>query len=468
MRCRNKVYTIILTVSLIVSSLSLNLNASAATYAMSLNTRYSGKISSSSQVDYFNFKPSETGIYTVETFGSLDTEITFQQYSWSTLKDDDSGVGLNAKIGFSVTNASNNCQFQVRGHGGKTGSYTIQVRKQKMAIFTGKYSDINTQADASTPSTQMSNDGYRVSTFLNATRAQVLANDNTGAQEINSEIVFFSGHGNTDRIAFQNNTTLLSGDIPSLDRTKVAVWAGCQTGGGTNSFAQRARTRGAIVSIGWTTNTTVGSSKTFTNTFFTELKNDRTVQEACKTAAGKLLWPWDGAKNYVIFGPTDYVLLSQVTWKTAAANQIDSNTSKQQFLDDQKRYEYYIDQISDGCTRYIKMFNGRLTNDYYDVYDNGAIVKSDNTITSNDISNVQQLVSTSARQSLSITPEKEGYTIIDTEVHNVYVRYNGEVIPVKIIGTTYQDSLGCNLLEYNCVNEITGASINYDDISFAS
>lgn len=73
-----------------------------------------------------------------------------------------------------------------------------------------------------------------------------------------------------------------------------------------------------------------------------------------------------------------------------------------------------------------------------------------------------------SRQSLSATPKKEGYTIIDTKVHNVYVRYNGEVIPVKIIGTTYRDSLGCNLLEYNCVNEITGVSINYDDISFVS
>lgn len=76
-----KTITFVMVIAIMITSLSIGFTASATTTNnISLNTRYSGTISSAGEVDYFTFTPNQTGYFTIETFGSTDTTLTFKQY----------------------------------------------------------------------------------------------------------------------------------------------------------------------------------------------------------------------------------------------------------------------------------------------------------------------------------------------------------------------------------------------------
>ena len=91
-----------------------------------LNTEVSGRIDFGGDNDYFKFIPSQDGLYTFYTTGSLDTYGYLYNGSQSLLKsNDDSGSGNNFKIVYRL-NSGNVYYIRVRAYGTTTtGSYTL-------------------------------------------------------------------------------------------------------------------------------------------------------------------------------------------------------------------------------------------------------------------------------------------------------------------------------------------------------
>ena len=64
-------------------------------------------------------------------------------------------------------------------------------------------------------------------------------------------------------------------------------------------------------------------------------------------------------------------------------------------------------------------------------------------------------------------PEKEGYTIVGTEVHHMIHKCDNDMMPITITEITYQDEEGFCLLDYHCVDKRNGNVIDYAHIGIA-
>lgn len=84
----------------------------------------SGRIETSTDVDYFSVQVNEYGVLIVYTTGNFDTQGALQNSSGSTLTtNDDDGSGNNFEINYVVN--SGTYYIKVEGYGSDTGSYTL-------------------------------------------------------------------------------------------------------------------------------------------------------------------------------------------------------------------------------------------------------------------------------------------------------------------------------------------------------
>ena len=191
------------------------------------------------------------------------------------------------------------------------------------------------------------------------------------------------------------------------------------------------------------------------------------VNNAAASAGSVSLWPWDGSySGWSVFGDGNIkVINSNVNQKTAA-NYLNVVNQKQ-FDDFLSNYEYVEYELKGKGVRYYKTINGCLTNDYYDVIDNGlTIIKSNNTITKNDIAKVngQEQIANASIISKSINIEDSVYgKLINSEEHIVYMMINGNIIPIKIIYADYENDCGITQ-DVICINLLDNSLIDYADI----
>jgi len=466
-----------------------------ATVTMSKDTVYSGTLKAG-QVDTYYFTPSYSGMFTIETFGSTDTYGTVTGHSGypsGALTNDDDGEDHNFAIGF-LRNAGGKVTIKVRHFNASsgTGSYTIQVRDQRAQIYTFNYPGLlalNTTGDATIPASWLSSMGYSVGNHKNKAASHVDGIIATTFRRLNSEVVFFAGHGDAGLLAFNDgtnysylydNSAAFTSISPSprkkpMGNTKVAVWASCYSATDPDgadsrlSLTDRAVSSavGARSAIGWNLSLNDIAARAFTNQLFLEFGHTMTVSAAAQSAANSLTWPFDNAKKYVLKGSLNtLVAYSTVTPKGVASTSV----SQEEFDADMKNFDYVAYELYGDGTRYYKTINGLLTNDYYDVFDNGGgniITKSKNTFSQKDVSLTiqQQLVESTYHAEKSVVANGISFgELIKSDDHTVYVKIKEQIIPIKIIYADYESDSKISYQKVTCINLLDNSLIDYEDI----
>jgi len=451
--------------------------------ALTLNTKHSATLTAGS-VHTYTFTSSATGYYVVETFGSTDTygTLTGATSPIGIVTNDNSGEGSNFAIGFKL-NSGSTATVLVRHYNATSGigAYQIQVRRQRATMYGFNFGsgDIDTTSDVTAASPYTTSMGYLTGAFTGSNnKSHALATDTSTFTRINSEIFFISTHGHksssTDyggSVKFQTDWLSYS-DIPSMNNTKVAVWSACYSSvasSGKTSVAKQSVTKGARTAIGWSGTIGVSSAKTFTTKFFQELGNGKTINASATAGSNALLWPWDECKNYTVF--EKYSGAGGTYLNTPAVNTKGiSSVSREEFEADLLAYEYVAHKLDGDGIRYFKAINGILTNDFYDVFDDGLIImKSINTITQEEVSSTKELQFSRPDCSVNNSILIEGNLgyLEGSYEHDVYVKMDGKVIPIKITYAEYLTREGVAYQDVLCINLLDNTFISYDKICTA-
>ena len=143
--------------------------------------------------------------------------------------------------------------------------------------------------------------------------------------------------------------------------------------------------------------------------------------------------------------------------------------NKDDFLDDLREYDYTTFEFENGVTRYYKTVNGILTNDYYDVYGD-IILKSDETISASDISQIEALClsinyayKAVSNESITINGELYSNLISENEVM-MSVKKDNNIKIVDFLTSIYENEDGFHEKQVNCRDLITGEILGYEQL----
>lgn len=441
-----------------------------------LNTIYTSTFSAAGQVDkYYYTMPLNTSYgYVFETYGDTDTLVTVKQGS-HTYSDDNSGTGLNAAVGFlGVDWVPDNRVLEITVTHAKngTGTYSFHIRRQRAQIYTFKYDDIDTTGDAEIPYDYL-NDycNYHVLDRRNKKSSHILENDSSNLSRLNSEVIFFSGHGGTDggSIKFSENTWFHYYDLTSMNNTKIAVWSACYSSvapEGQVSIGQSSVDHGAKSAIGWPVAINLKSAKKFTNNLFKSLAGAKTLSEAAEEASNSILWPCDDIHDYAIFGDGSTTIQSpyNINSKKSPIKNINNN------IIDYENFEYEEYIMPNGTKRYYKLIDNVISNDYYVTDSDGNIIyNSDTDITKEEISEADRddYFEKTISYNFSKKVKANGLTfdkLLNTKSYDVYVKLNDELIPVRITYSEYTNSDNISYTDVVCINLKDNSLINYEEI----
>lgn len=453
---------------------------------MSKDVIYSRTLTAGSS-DTFYFTAPYSGNFTVETFGSTDTygTVTGNNASVnSSASNDDAGQGRNFAIGFfQEAGKTTTITVRHRNNVSGTGSYKIQVRDQRAQIYTFDYGsdDISTVSDSDTPKSWLASMGYAVGVHQNKSVSytnEMIAETFT---RLNSEVMFFSGHGAAGRVVFLKENGRkdylhdTSDEFTVMSNTKVVVWAACESaldpdGNGQRvSIADRSVVLGAQSAIGWDCTTNVTASRKWTDQFFTCLGHTMTVEAAAASAGSVFLWPWDGSyAGWKVCGNGNIVVAnSNVNYKKTSAKASQktvwiSSYELEAFLNN---CEYEAYELKGLGTRYYKMIDGCLTNEFYNVYNDGKIEKTSVSITEEEIQQVQKEkeIIFSTEDAIRFA-ESSNDSVIKTEEHMVYMKNGEQLIPILLVYTDYESVDETKYQEVICINLLDNTRIDYADI----
>lgn len=441
-----------------------------------LNTIYTSTFSAAGQVDkYYYTIPLNTSYgYVFETYGDTDTLVTVKQGS-HTYSDDNSGTGLNAAVGFlGVDWVPDNRVLEITVTHAKngTGTYSFHIRRQRAQIYTFEYDDVDTTGGVEIPYDYL-NDycNYHVLDRRNKKSSHILENDSSNLSRLNSEVIFFLGHGYTNGggIAFSEGTGLYYDDLTSMDNTKIAVWTACYSSvapEGQVSIGQSSVDHGAKSAIGWPVSINSASAIKFTNNLFKSLAGAKTLSEAAKEASDSILWPFDDIHDYAIFddGSTTIQSPYNINSKKSPIKNINNN------IIDYENFEYEEYIMPNGTKRYYKLIDNVISNDYYVTDSDGNIIyNSDADITKEEISETDKddYFEKPISYNFSKKVKANGLTfdkLINTKSYDVYVKLNDELIPVRITYSEYTNSDNISYTDVVCINLKDNSLIDYEEI----
>ncbi len=426
---------------------------------------------SNGNIAYFIYTPELNFYFTVETFGMYNTKIKVENTSTGTIINDDSGEGLNAKVEFKGIKGQP-VYISTKFYSSSTsGTFKLQLRKQRFSMFGYEDSEgNNTIPDLAGPYNAF-NSLFESIKYENGSSGEALSNDDRDLARINSEIMFFTGHGFKSNennmgygVAFKYGG-ITTNNALNMNKTKVAMWAACYSANSTNSgkisISEYSINCGAKSSIGFSESVSFSSSKTFTNRFFTNLASGSTVKEAAEYGASGLLWPWDNGKKYVIFGDKE---MSVIDCSTSIST-FDLKPLSLSLIDNlDVDYEYISLDETNG--RYYKKINNCLSNNFIDVtYKEGKVVKIDDY--RKKINNILKINPTYLNYTLPDKKRIGTQTFIleeETTRNIIYYAINNSMTPIEIIVGKYND--GCQIIEeVTCVNLALGHLIDYSDIN---
>ncbi len=115
-------------------------------------------------------------------------------------------------------------------------------------------------------------------------------------------------------------------------------------------------------------------------------------------------------------------------------------------------------------TRYYRTINGHLTNEFYDIHDNGVVKTSSVVFSNADILNIskQKMITSTFTPPASLSVNGTAFNkLIKSEELNVYMKLNGDITPIKIIYSNYQSDEGYEYQDVVCINMLDNSYIDY-------
>ncbi len=433
------------------SPMTYNNSGTASSTPLTLNVAKSATLTAGSEHTY-KFTPSVAGTYVVQTTGNTNTYGTVNidiNGTTVTETDDNDGKGNNFDIVFYATEGQT-VEIKVRHYNATsgTGSYNIKVHRATAQIYTFNYPllDINTTSEKEIPLSGLPQLGYNTISNINATSVHATTINSNGFPNFNSELVFFSGHGNT-RTDYQTSLYFYSDDILDYDEltsrnlpqdmnnVRVALWSSCYSGQQFDenqheiySIAQSAYDKGAKVSIGWKTAILNDEASKWNNAFLYYLCMGNDVEMSMIYANNKFDYSDNIITSQIVYGD-ETVCIEPLTFfgnvdLTEFSNQINSYS-----IDTTN--EYVQKSLPFGVKRYVRVINGLETNEYYDVTKNGTILHSENHFTQEDIDIINSFKTSTYVNNTFSTANSE-----DTENYrDVYYKINGSVNHVRILNS---------------------------------
>jgi hypothetical protein len=271
-------------------------------------------------------------------------------------------------------------------------------------------------------------------------------------------------------VAFKSGGITTSTQL-NMDETRVAMWSACYSANSTNSsnisIAEYSVNCGSRSAIGFKYEVSFSSSRKFTNRFFTKLSTGATVSDSCKYASNGILWPWDNAKKYTIFGDSGIVITNSTTSNgTFYPKMILENSAlynNDYYINlENEHYKKFL--LSEGEYRYHETINGILTNSIIDIkYENDKIIfvndmrKSTDTILPMNIRGEKIILDRIINQNI-----QSDYKISNKNI--VYYSFDDGMHPILIADVSFYDSKRIFSNSY-AVDLFNGLQIDYYDIN---
>lgn len=227
--------------------------------------------------------------------------------------------------------------------------------------------------------------------------------------------------------------------VADMSNVKIAVWANCFSSlknmDGDKSIARLAHTKGAEVSIGWYNEINNIYAGRWTNNFFEYLETNHTVEQAITYANSKQTDPnSELIHKLAIYGNTAVKIIPSTC--PFHARNMSNNTNILPKLDNNDYKVYTYDY---GGKRYVRLINGIITNDFYQVSENGYTIKSDNTFTDSEIAQLERDNTQKNIYSQSTLNELNNILNIDIDLSTVqddkeiYYKTNGNIYHLRAI-----------------------------------
>ena len=415
-------------------------------------------------------------LYTVETFAygsqSSDPIISVSGIMGAALQDDNSGTGNQAKISFKGQKGVN-IRVNIWTNNTIGKNCYVQLRKQKAALFGGDYGDINTTSDLSTPASVLTG-LYDCHRYYESSAEFKRADERT-LKTYNSEIMFFSGHGNVNYASFVSGG-ITGYELSDMNNVKVAVWSSCYSSaldGLGQSLVTCSISAGAKSALGFNQSILEGDAKKFTDKFFKELANGETVSSAAIAAQKQFLVSASIAKvkDYVIGGDGNTVITTptgiQVTnYALSNTNNIASydNSLLVHFLN---VCEYETESFGASEVRYYKKINGCWSNQYIDVK-NGDIVSTNYSPENDEKPILSTLIDTATLETDNVNINRLNTLRTDPSVSvdtcRIYYFNGNAFIPVELNYITYLNETAYQ--DIVCIDLNTGEEIAYESFAY--
>lgn len=182
--------------------------------------------------------------------------------------------------------------------------------------------DVNTSSDATNACDLYAIAGYTSNYTTEPTVSIMRGNFQDGTKRIQSDILFFSGHGNTNSVVFNfknKGGNYKTGVYNSEDWTstssgygyvglkgnmgsvKLITLAACETASGTNNITRYAKDQGADAAVGWTTTVGASSHTKWLARYNDKLATGSTVYAAI-SYANSFSYSDNAVKNAYVYG----------------------------------------------------------------------------------------------------------------------------------------------------------------------
>lgn len=444
---------------------------------MSLNYQYNVTLSNN-EIGYYYYVPVVSSFFVIETFGTEDTILRVDNTENGTIIDDNSGYSFNSKIYFKGV-AGELINIYVKFNTPSVyGNFVLQLRRQYFSMFA--YEDdagLNMIPDLNVPYNSF-NDSFKCKKYENGSASHALSDDERHFAKLNSEIMFFSGHGfGTDDGDKGYGVLFKTGSIDvtttlDMSKTKVAFWSACYSANSSNSYnksiAQHAYNSGAKSSIGFMDSVNYISARAFTNRFFNYLSTGASVSQSVIYADEGILLPWDKVHNYVVFGSqslrvTDITISNGYFEPFLLRSQTKSAISIDEFENNLEGcYEKY--RLSDNHYRYFDVIDNCLTNSYVDV-----TIKDCKVVSTNDhryqLKNVYPIKVNQDDISLKNFLRVDNSSSISKIENHLFYYKNGEGIYPYLLSYCCINKTNFSHEEVVCINLYDGSLLPYEYIN---
>lgn len=417
-------------------------NSGWSTVNLEIDKTYSADFNAIAGTHSYKFVAPTKGAYIIRSYGPVDT------YGKVTLTNDEIYTNDDRKINdynfeiCVILDVGEVLKVEVSEMIKKENStaYRIRAHRAVAQIYTFSYEDgLDTRRDYVVPEKILERMGYLVHVNVNQSANHILGNYDINRKRINCDVLFFSGHGikgNQAKLEFIDKTYLSTSDYFEMDKNALSFWSACYSSY-NGGFVEKSNFVGAKGTIGWNIEIDDDTAHVWNEAFFTAMaiENSNKIHQGIRSAMAAV-----GSKNiWINYNTTDFEGESSTFRPVNYTGEETTSSSslislKEWFEGEKEQYRFVEYPLKGGGIRYIKVINEMLTNDYYDVYEDGEIYSSPEKITSDEVEKMNFSAAINFADQKPVTSENiaefknQGYTGL--------LKINGKIRLAKVGGVS--------------------------------